>query len=51
VDKAPNDKASQDAAMNEFRGQVAAAYQDGKLWRAAASEVKLLLETRLGAKK
>jgi hypothetical protein len=51
VDKAPNDKASQDAAMNEFRGQVASAYQDGKFWRAAASEVKLLLETRLGAKK
>ena len=51
VDKAPNDKTSQDAAMNEFRGQVASAYQDGKFWRAAASEVKLLLETRLGAKK
>jgi len=51
VDKAASDKASQDAAMNEFRGQVAAAYQDGKLWRAAANEVKLLLETRLGAKK
>jgi hypothetical protein len=51
LDKAPNDKASQDAAMNEFRSQVASAYQDGKFWRAAANEVKLLLETRLGAKK
>jgi thioredoxin family protein len=51
LDKAPSDKASQDAAMNEFRGQVAAAYQDGKFWRAAANEVKLLLEARGGAKK
>ena len=51
LDKAPNDKASQDAAMNEFRSQVASAYQDGKFWRAAANEVKLLLEARVGAKK
>ena len=50
VDKAASDKAAQDAAMNEFRGQVAAAYADGKLWRAAANEVKLLLESRLAKK-
>ena len=45
LDKAPSDQPSQDAAMNEFRGQVAAAYQAAghPLWRAAANEVKLLL--------
>ena len=48
LDAAPQDKASQDAAMNEFRGQVTAAYNDPghTLWRAAANELKLLLETR-----
>jgi hypothetical protein len=46
-------KEQQDAAMNEFRAQVQAEYDKpgGALWRAAAAEVKLLLETRLGAKK
>ena len=46
-------KEQQDAAMNEFRKQVQAEYDKpgGALWRAAAAEVKLLLETRLGAKK
>jgi hypothetical protein len=48
LDAAPQDKASQDAAMNEFRGQVTAAYNDSghTLWRAAANEMKLLLESR-----
>jgi hypothetical protein len=46
-------KEQQDAAMNEFRKQVQAEYDKpgGALWRAAAAEVKLLLEARLGAKK
>lgn len=46
-------KEQQDAAMNEFRSQVQAEYDKpgGALWRAAAAEVKLLLETKLGAKK
>jgi hypothetical protein len=46
-------KEQQDAAMGEFRKQVQAEYDKpgGALWRAAAAEVKLLLETRLGAKK
>jgi hypothetical protein len=46
-------KEQQDAAMAEFRKQVQAEYDKpgGALWRAAAAEVKLLLETRLGAKK
>ena len=50
LDAAPQDKASQDAAMNEFRNQVNAAYHapGGALWRAAASEAKLVLEQRLG---
>ena len=41
-------KEQQDAAMNEFRKQVQAEYEKpgGALWRAAAAEVKLLLETR-----
>jgi hypothetical protein len=45
-------KEQQDAAMGEFRKQVQAEYDKpgGALWRAAAAEVKLLLETRLGAK-
>jgi hypothetical protein len=46
-------KEQQDAAMGEFRKQVQAEYDKpgGALWRAAEAEVKLLLETRLGAKK
>jgi len=46
-------KEQQDAAMGEFRKQVQAEYDKpgGALWRAAAAEVKLLLEARLGAKK
>ena len=45
LDKAASDQPSQDAAMNEFRNQVAAAYQAAghPLWRAAVNEVKLLL--------
>ncbi len=41
-------KEQQDAAMAEFRKQVQAEYEKpgGALWRAAAAEVKLLLETR-----
>jgi hypothetical protein len=48
LDKAPQDKASQDAAMNEFRNQVAAAYNapGHAMWRAAANEIKLILEQR-----
>jgi hypothetical protein len=40
---APDQK---DAAMNEFRKQVQAAYDEpgGTLWRAAANEIKLVLE-------
>ena len=50
LEKAAKDQASQDAAMNEFRSQVAAAYQTPgyPFWRAAANEVKTLFETRLG---
>lgn len=46
-------KEQQDAAMGEFRTQVQAEYDKpgGALWRAAAAEVKLLLETTLAAKK
>jgi len=46
-------KEQQDAAMAEFRKQVQAEYDKpgAALWRAAAAEVKLLLETRLAAKK
>ena len=46
-------KEQQDAARGEFRNQVQAEYDKpgGALWRAAAAEVKLLLETKLGAKK
>ncbi len=42
-------KEQQDAAMNEFRKQVQAEYDKpgGALWRAAAAEVKLLVEARL----
>jgi hypothetical protein len=47
VDLAPkDDKAKQDAAMAEMRNQVNAAYHapGGPLWRAAAAEVRLVLE-------
>lgn len=45
--------ATQDAAMGEYRKMVQAEYDvaGGPMWRAAANEVKLLLETRLGLKK
>ena len=48
LDKAPQDKASQDAAMNEFRNQVTSAYNapGHAMWRAAANEIKLVLENR-----
>ena len=44
---------TQDAKMAEFRKLVQAEYDaaGGPMWRAAASEVKLVLETRLGLKK
>ena len=47
-----DDKAKQDAAMNEFRAQVNAEYAvpGGPLWRAAAQEIKTLLETRAAKK-
>jgi Thioredoxin len=48
IDVAPkDDKAKQDAAMNDFRAQVHAAYLEpgGALWRGAANEIKLVLET------
>ena len=47
TDLAPkDDKAKQDAAMNEMRTQTAAAYNEPghALWRAAASELRLVLE-------
>ncbi|MGH7278321.1 MAG: thioredoxin family protein [Candidatus Rokuibacteriota bacterium] len=49
LDTVPKDK--QDAAMPEYRKLVQAEYDvpGGALWRAAASEVRVLLETRLGA--
>jgi hypothetical protein len=48
VEAAPPDK--QEAAMAEFRKQVQAEYEapGGPLWRAAAQEVKAILEQRLG---
>ena len=49
VDVAPEEK--KEAATNEFRAQVLAAYQtapDQSLWRDAVREVRLVLETRLG---
>jgi Thioredoxin len=48
VDLAPKDK--QEAAMGEYRKLVQAEYDvaGGPLWRAAAQEVRILLETRLG---
>jgi hypothetical protein len=50
VDAAPKDKDKQDAAMNEYRKMVQGEYDapGGALWRAAASEVRLLLEQKLG---
>jgi hypothetical protein len=50
VDAAPKDKDKQDAAMNEYRKMVQAEYDapGGALWRAAASEVRLILEQKLG---
>jgi hypothetical protein len=53
LDKAPQDKASQDAAMAEFRKGVQAEYEapGGPMWRAAANEIKLVLEQRLGLAK
>jgi len=48
LDAAPPDK--QDAAMAEYRKQIQAEYDvpGGPLWRAAAQEVRTLLEQRLG---
>jgi hypothetical protein len=50
LDAAPKDKAAQDAAMGEYRKLVQAEYDvpGGALWRAAAAEVKILFETKLG---
>ena len=50
LDAASKDKESQDKAMGEFRKQVQAEYEQpgGALWRAAAQEVRLVLEQRLG---
>ena len=50
LDAAPKDKPSQDAAMGEYRKLVQAEYDvpGGAMWRAAAAEVRLVLETRLG---
>jgi hypothetical protein len=53
LDLAPkDDKAKQDAAMNDFRAQVNAEYAapDNPLWRGAVAEVRSLLETKLGKK-
>src|SRR5712691_210824 len=48
LDVAPKDQ--QDAAMAEYRKQISAEYAvpGGPLWRAAATEVRLVLEQRLG---
>jgi hypothetical protein len=49
VDKATKgDKAAEDAAMNEFRKQVAAEYATPgyPLWRAAAAELRLVLSKK-----
>jgi hypothetical protein len=48
LDAAPKDQ--QEAAMAEYRKLVQAEYDEpgGPLWRAAAAEIRLLLETRLG---
>ena len=51
LDTVAGDKSKQDAAMAEYRKLVQAEYDvaGGPLWRAAANEIKLLLEQRLGA--
>jgi hypothetical protein len=51
LDVAP--ESGKDAAMGEFRKLVTAEYDapGGPMWRAAATEVKLLLESRLGLAK
>ena len=48
LELAPPDK--QDAAMAEYRKQIQKEYEvpGGPLWRAAAQEIRLLLEQRLG---
>ncbi len=49
VDIAPEEK--KEAAMNEFRAQILAAYDtapDKSLWRDTVKEVRTVLETRLG---
>lgn len=49
LDKAPkDDKAAQDAAMNDFRAKVTAEYAVSgyPLWRAAAAELRLVLTPR-----
>lgn len=50
TDVAGPEKEKQDAAMNEYRKAIQAEYDapGGPLWRAAAAEIRLLLETRLG---
>jgi len=50
LDAAGPDGAAQDAAMAEYRNLVQAEYDvpGGPLWRAAAAEIRTLLETRLG---
>ncbi len=50
LDVAPPDKEKQDAAMGEYRKLVQAEFDapGGPLWRAAAQEIRLLLEQRLG---
>ena len=47
-----DDKAKQDAAMNDFRAQVNAEYAvpGTPLWRAAVAEVRTLFETKLAKK-
>jgi Thioredoxin len=53
LDTAPKeDKAKQEAAMNDFRAQVNAEYAvpGAPLWRAAVAEVRTLLETKLAKK-
>ena len=53
LEKAGPEKDKQDAAMAEMRKQVQDAYvaPGAPLWRAAANEIKLVLETRLGLAK
>jgi len=53
TDVAGPEKEKQDAAMNEYRKLIQAEYDapGAPMWRAAATEIKLLLETRLGLAK